>query len=55
MLGSEVIITGISPEAAQTLVQIGVQSSALNSGGKLARGVAEAFALIGYKVQASSE
>ncbi len=50
ILGAEVVITGFSPEAAQTLAQIGVDFSALRTRGSLRAGIDEAFGLTGRKV-----
>ncbi len=47
ILGAQVIVTGFSPEAAQTLGQLGVDFTALHTRGSLKAGVAEAFRRIG--------
>jgi anti-anti-sigma factor len=47
LLGAEVILTGISPEVAQTLVQIGADMSALTTRGALQSGIAYALGLGG--------
>lgn len=43
LLGAEVVLTGISPEVAQTLVQIGADMSALTTRGSLQSGMAYAL------------
>lgn len=43
LLGAEVVLTGISPEVAQTLVQIGADMSALTTRGSLQSGIAYAL------------
>lgn len=50
MLGSQVIVTGISPATAQTLVRLGVDLSGIHTEGTLLRGAAEAFRLTGLQV-----
>ena len=51
MLGAEVIVTGFSPEAAQTLAQLGVDFSALRTRGSLQAGLREAFAMVGVRMK----
>ena len=46
VLGSEMMITGFSPEAAQTLAQLGVDFSQLRTRGSLKVGIAEALAMV---------
>ncbi len=50
LLGATVIITGLSPEIAQTLVTIGVDLGKMNTVGDLQGGIEEAERLLGYKV-----
>lgn len=50
LMGATVIVTGLSPEVAQTLVAIGVDLSKLNTVGDLQGGLAEAERILGYKV-----
>jgi len=55
MMGAEVIITGFSPEAAQTLVALNVNFDALRTRGSLRAGIADAFALIGKQITSRPE
>ncbi|MBI3029582.1 MAG: STAS domain-containing protein [Candidatus Rokubacteria bacterium] len=50
LLGATVIVTGLSPEIAQTLVNIGVDLGKMNTVGDLQGGIEEAERLQGYKV-----
>lgn len=50
LLGATVIVAGLSPEVAQTLVNIGVDLSRMNTVGELQDGIDEAARLLGYKV-----
>ena len=50
LLGATVIITGLSPEIAQTLVTIGVDLGKMNTVGDLQGGIEEAERALGYKV-----
>jgi len=50
LLGATVIVTGLSPEIAQTLVNIGVELSKMSTVGDLQGGIEEAERLLGYKV-----
>jgi rsbT co-antagonist protein RsbR len=50
LMGASVIITGLSPEIAQTLVTIGVDLSKVNAVGDLQGGIEEAERLLGYDV-----
>jgi rsbT co-antagonist protein RsbR len=50
LVGADVIVTGLSPEIAQTLVTIGVDLSKMTTVGDLQGGIEEAERLLGYKV-----
>ncbi|MBA2649487.1 MAG: STAS domain-containing protein [Legionella sp.] len=50
LMGATVIVTGLSPEVAQTLVTIGVNLNKLNTVGDLQGGLAVAEKLLGYTV-----
>jgi len=50
LLGARVIVTGLSPEIAQTLVNIGVDLGKMNTVGDLQGGIEEAERFLGYKV-----
>jgi rsbT co-antagonist protein RsbR len=52
MLGAQVIVTGISPESAQTLVTLGIDLRAIRTMGSLQAGIREAFRLIGMQIVA---
>jgi rsbT co-antagonist protein RsbR len=55
LLGAGVIVTGLSPEIAQTLVNIGVDLGKMNTVGDLQGGIEEAERLLGYKVLPSAD
>src|SRR2546427_5067882 len=55
LLGATVIVTGLSPELAQTLVNIGVDLSKMDTVGDLQGGIEEAERLLGYKVSPVEE
>ena len=55
LLGARVIVTGLSPEIAQTLVNIGVDLGKMNTVGDLQGGIEEAERTLGYKVVQLSE
>jgi len=50
LLGATVIVTGLSPETAQTLVAIGVDLGKMHTVGDLQGGIDEAERLLGYRV-----
>ena len=50
LMGAGVIITGLSPEIAQTLVTIGVDLTKMNAVGDLQGGIEEAERLLGFRV-----
>ena len=55
LLGATVIVTGLSPEIAQTLVTIGLELGKMNTVGDLQGGIEEAERLLGYKVTLITE
>jgi len=50
LLGATVVVTGLSPEIAQTLVTIGVDLGKMNTVGDLQGGIEEAERVLGYRV-----
>jgi rsbT co-antagonist protein RsbR len=50
LLGATVIVTGLSPEIAQTIVNIRVDLGKMNTVGDLQGGIEQAERLLGYKV-----
>ncbi|MDX8411130.1 MAG: STAS domain-containing protein [Mariprofundaceae bacterium] len=54
MLGSEVVLTGISPDAAQTLVRLHVDLRGLRTSGLLKNGVRDALSMIGKEITSKS-
>src|SRR5690242_9348881 len=55
LLGANVIVTGLSPEIAQTLVTIGIDLGKMNTVGDLQGGIEQAERLLGYKVESLAE
>src|SRR2546428_2258637 len=55
LLGATVIVTGLSPEIAQTLVTIGVDLGKMNTVGDLQGGIEQAERLLGYKTETLAE
>jgi rsbT co-antagonist protein RsbR len=55
LLGASVIVTGLSPEIAQTLVTIGVDLAKMNTVGDLQGGIEEAERLLGYTVTSATD
>src|ERR671921_705452 len=53
LMGASVILTGLSPEIAQTLVTIGVDLGKMSTVGDLQGGVEEAERLLGFRVTKS--
>ena len=55
LLGATVIVTGLSPEIAQTLVTIGVDLGKMNTVGDLQGGIEEAERVLGYQVVSQAQ
>jgi rsbT co-antagonist protein RsbR len=55
MLGAEVIVTGIGPEMALTLVKLQVDFSALSPRGTLRAGIGEALRRVGLRIVSAKE
>src|SRR6266853_1520667 len=55
LMGASVIVTGLSPEIAQTLVHIGVQLDKMTTVCDLQGGIEEAERLLGYRVVPKGE
>jgi len=49
LMGASVVVTGLSPEIAQTLVALGIDLGRLTTIGDLQGGIEEADRLLGYK------
>jgi rsbT co-antagonist protein RsbR len=54
-MGAGVIITGLSPEIAQTLVTIGVDLTKMNTVGDLQGGIEEAERQLGFRVTRAND
>jgi rsbT co-antagonist protein RsbR len=54
-MGAKVIVTGLTPEIAQTIVTIGVDLSRIVTVNDLQGGIEEAERLLGYRVIAIQE
>ncbi len=50
MLGSEVILTGISPEIAQTIIKLDIDLGIMRTRGSLKAGIEDAFNLLGLRI-----
>ena len=55
LMGAGVIITGLSPEIAQTLVTIGVDLTKMNTVGDLQGGIEEAERQLGFRLTRVSD
>jgi rsbT co-antagonist protein RsbR len=55
LMGAGVIVTGLSPEIAQTLVRIGVDLAKINTVGDLQGGIEEAERQLGFRVSRTTE
>jgi rsbT co-antagonist protein RsbR len=55
LMGAGVIITGLSPQIAQTLVTIGVDLTKMNTVGDLQGGIEQAERLLGFKVTKAAD
>lgn len=55
LMGANVVVTGLSPEIAQTLVGLGIDLGRLNTIGDLQGGMEEAERLLGYEVSRNGE
>lgn len=53
MLGSRIVMTGLSPEGAQTLTKLGISFNNVTSRASLRAGVAEALQLVGRRIVSS--
>ena len=50
ILGAEMIVTGFSPEAAQTLAQLGVDFTSMKTRGSLRAGIEDAYEMVGVEI-----
>lgn len=55
LMGATVIVTGLSPDLAQTLVTIGVDLTKMNTVGDLQGGIEEAERVLGYRLVVESD
>lgn len=55
LLGAETILTGITAQVARTIVQLGVDISAMHTRSRLSDGIELALALVGKSIQAMPE
>jgi rsbT co-antagonist protein RsbR len=55
LMGTTVIVTGLTAEVAQSLVSLGIDLSRINTVGDLQGGIEEAERLLGYKVVLAAE
>ncbi|MCE5296475.1 MAG: STAS domain-containing protein [Euryarchaeota archaeon] len=55
LMGATVILTGISPEIARTMVALGVDLSKFNAMGDIRSGIEEAERILGYKLVLSKD
>ena len=55
LLGAQTILTGISPQIAQTIVQLGVDTSLMHTRNKLADGIQLALEISGKRICATKE
>jgi rsbT co-antagonist protein RsbR len=54
LLGSRIVMTGISPEGAQTLTKLGISFANVLSRASLRAGVAEALQMVGRSIVANA-
>ena len=55
LLGARTILTGISPQVARTMVELGVDISSMDTRNKLADGIHLALRLVGQRIVAAQE